>query len=459
MKNRSLLFRLIAAFSIVIVVALLAVFIFMTRSTAAEFDRFKYRLDSQRAADLRVALTGYYASAGNWTGVQPYVKHIGGLWDWRIIVTDSTATVVADSEDTLLGTPFSASPDADTIVSSMGDGGSLGTLYVEPETPPGAERALLSLALNRIGLFLLFGLLVAIAASVALAAFLSRRILAPVESLRMAVQKLGAGDLTQRVETVERGELGELASAFNAMADALQHANHVQRQMIADIAHELRTPLSNIRGYIEAVRDRVVEPDEETVATLDGEALLLSRLVDDLQELSIVEAGQMTMELQPEDLNELVVHTTDAMATSAAARNVRIEKRLPGDLPLVSIDYHRIGQVLRNLLDNALAHTGPGGCITVEVKPMGEQVLVSIADTGEGIEPEDLPFVFDRFYRADRSRTRATGGSGLGLTISKGLVEAHGGQLNVESTRGVGSRFFFTVPVFKDNAPEGEAAD
>lgn len=459
MKNRSLLFRLIAAFSIVIVVALLAVFIFMTRSTAAEFDRFKSRLDTQRAADLRVALTGYYASAGNWTGVQPYVKHIGNLWDWRIIVTDSAAMVVADSEDTLLGTPFSASPDANTIVCSMGDGESFGTLYVEPETPPGAERALLSLALNRIGLFLLFGLLVAFAASVALAGFLSRRILAPVESLRMAVQKLGAGDLTQRVETVERGELGELASAFNAMADALQHANHVQRQMIADIAHELRTPLSNIRGYIEAVRDRVVEPDEETVATLDGEALLLSRLVDDLQELSIVEAGQMTMELQPEDLNELVVHTTDAMATSAAARNVRIEKRLPGDLPLVSIDYHRIGQVLRNLLDNALAHTGPGGCITVEVKPMGEQVLVSIADTGEGIEPEDLPFVFDRFYRADRSRTRATGGSGLGLTISKGLVEAHGGQLKVESKRGVGSRFFFTVPVFKDNAPEGEAAD
>ncbi len=459
MRNRSLLFRLIAAFAIVIIVALLAVFIFMTRSTAAEFDRFKHGLDTQRASDLNVALTDYYAAAGTWTGVQPYVKHIGSMWDWHIIVTDSDSLVVADSEDSLLGMQYDAAQDADTLVSRVGNDQSFGTLYVIPETPPGAERALLGLALNRIGLFLLLGLIVAFAASVALAFFLSRRILAPVESLRLAVQRLGAGDLTQRVQTKERGELGELASAFNAMADALQHANHVQRQMIGDIAHELRTPLSNIRGYIEAVRDRVVEPDEETVATLDGEALHLSRLVDDLQELSMVEAGQLTMELQPEDLNELVIQTTDAMAASAAAKKVRIEKLLTPDLPLVSIDYHRIGQVLRNLLDNALAHTGRGGCITVEVKPLGDRVQVSVTDTGEGIAPEDLPFVFDRFYRADRSRTRATGGSGLGLTISKGLVEAHGGRLNVESTPGVGSRFYFTVPVFQDSETDSGEPD
>lgn len=456
MKNRSLLFRLIAAFSVVIVVALLAVFMFMTWSTAAEFDRFKNRLDSQRAADLRIALTGYYASAGNWTGVQPYVKHIGNMWDWRIIVTDTTGTVVADSDESLLGSAYTETPGAGVMVSAIGESQAFGTLYVEPQTPPGAERALLTVALNRIGLFLLLGLLVAFAASVALAWFLSRRVLAPVESMRLAVQRLGAGDLSQRVEIVERGELGELASAFNAMANALQHANHVQRQMIADIAHELRTPLSNIRGYIEAVRDRVVEPDEETIATLDGEALLLSRLVDDLQELSMVEAGQMTMELQPEDLKELVARTTEAMATGAATRSIRIENQLSHDLPLVSIDYHRIGQVLRNLLDNALAHTGEGGSITIEARRLGERVQVSITDTGEGIRPEDLPFVFDRFYRADRSRTRATGGSGLGLTISKGLVEAHGGKLQVESTRGVGTRFFFTVPTFRDDATDTE---
>ena len=456
MKNRSLLFRLIAAFSVVIVVALLAVFIFMTRSTAMEFDRIKERLDTQRSSDLRLALTGYYASSGAWTGVQPYVRHIGSMWDWRIIVTDSNGVVVADSDEALLGQSYSAPPRAGSMICPMGEGQLFGTMYVEPQTPPGAERALLAIALNRIGYFLLLGLIIAVAVSVALAWFLSRRILAPVDTLRLAVQKLGAGDLTQRVQLADRGELTELAAAFNAMADALQHMNHVQRQMIADIAHELRTPLSNIRGYIEAVRDKILEPDEDTISTLDGEAVLLSRLVDDLQELSVVEAGQMALERQPEDLTELVTHATDAMATSASDRNIRVEKKLSPDLPLVSIDYHRISQVLRNLLDNALSHTGEGGHITVEASRAGKWVQVSVADTGKGIEPEDLPYVFDRFYRADKSRTRATGGSGLGLTISKGLVEAHGGQLWVESKPGVGSRFSFTVPVFTEEPLEDE---
>lgn len=451
MKNRSLLFRLIAAFSVVIIVALLAVFVFMTWSTATEFERFKQRLDAERATDLQIALTRYYASAGDWAGAQPYVKHIGGMWDWHIVVTDVDGTVVADSGDALLGSSPDPSKLSFAIVSTLGERQPVGVLHVAPQTSPGAERALLTLALDRIGLFLLLGLIIAFAVSVALAWFLSRRILAPVQTLRTAVQKLGAGDLTQRVEVTDQGDLGELASAFNGMANALQHMNHLQRQMIADIAHELRTPLSNIRGYIEAVRDKVLEPDEETIATLDGEAILLSRLVDDLQELSIVEAGQMALERQPEDLTELVIHTTDAMATAAAARNVRLERKMADVLPLVSMDYHRISQVLRNLLDNALSHTGEGGCVTVETSRAGDWVQVSVSDTGGGIEPEDLPYVFDRFYRVDKSRTRSTGGSGLGLTISKGLVEAHGGTMRVESTRGVGSRFFFTLPVFMED--------
>ncbi len=449
-KNRSLLFRLIASFSVVIMVALLAVFVFTSWSTAAEFERFTEHVDAQRADDLRSALTRYYASAGDWTGVQPYVKHISHMWDWHIIVTDAEGTVVADSAEELLGKRYGAAREPGSIVSSFGDRQPFGVIYIEPQSPPGTERALLAVTLDRIGYFLLFGLLVALAASVALAWFLSRRILAPVDSLRNAVQRLGAGDLTQRVEVQDRSELGELAVAFNAMASALQHANHVQRQMIADIAHELRTPLSNIRGYIEAVRDRVIEPDEETVATLDAEALLLSRLVDDLQELSIVETGQMAFDTQPEDLSELLRHGLDATAAGADACGIHLKLQIPDALPLVAIDYHRISQVLRNLLDNALAHTGKGGSITVAAAARGNFIEVSVSDTGQGIDADDLPYIFDRFYRADRSRTRATGGSGLGLTVSKGLVEAHGGTISVKSTVGQGSRFFFTVPIFRE---------
>jgi signal transduction histidine kinase len=452
-KNRSLLFRLIAAFAVVIIVALLAVFVFMTWSTAAEFERFRDRVDAQRATDLRIALARYYAVSGDWTGVQPYVKHIGAMWDWRIIVTDPENTVVADSDEALLGTRYDESLGAGLLMSPIGERQPFGSLYIEPQTPPGAERALLSLALKRIGLFLLLGMIVAFAASVAMAWFLSHRILSPVQLLRHAVQKLGAGDLSQRVNLTDQGEIGELASAFNAMANGLERADQVQRQMIGDIAHELRTPLSNIRGYIEAVRDRVIEPDEETIATLDGEAVLLSRLVDDLQELSMVEAGQMALEFQPEDIVELVAHSMDAMSTSAAARGVHMERTMDADLPLVTADYHRISQVMRNLLDNALTHTSEGGSITVGALRSGDFVEVSVSDTGEGIEAEDLPHIFDRFYRADRSRTRATGGRGLGLTISKGLVEAHGGSLTVESTPGKGSRFCFALPAFSEEAP------
>ncbi len=456
MKNRSLLFRMIAAFSVVILVALLAVFTFMSWSTEAEFERFRANVDAQRAEDVRFALVRYYINSGDWTGIQPYVKHIADMWEWRIIVTDADGIVVADSTEELLGSSyFEEKPGM--LVSTFGGAQLLGTLYVEAQTPPGTERALLAVTLERIGQFLLLGLLVATGFAVVLAWFLTRRILAPVADLRGAVQRVGAGDLSQRVEVTDEGEIGELAAAFNTMEGELQRANQVQRQMIADIAHELRTPLSNIRGYIEAVRDRVIEPDEETVATLDAEALLLSRLVDDLQEISMVEAGQMKLDIQPEDITELLSHTTDAMRTMASAHLITLELRTHDSLSLVAIDYHRISQVLRNLLDNAIAHTREGGHITVEAVPRSGYVEVSISDDGAGIAEHDLPYLFDRFYRADRSRTRATGGRGLGLTISKGLVEAHGGTISVTSTPGAGSRFCFTVPVFKDDGHEAKS--
>ncbi len=453
MRNRSLLFRMIAAFSVVIMVALLAVFTFMSWSTAAEFERFKENVDAQRAADVRFALVRYYVSSGDWTGIQPYVKHIADMWEWHIIVTDANGIVVADSSEELLGTWYSEEK-AGMLVSSFGEGQSFGTLYVEPQTPPGTERALLAVTLQRIGHFLLLGLLVANAVAVVLAWFLTRRILAPVEDLRVAVQRLGAGDLSQRVEVVDVGELSELGAAFNTMATDLQRANKVQRQMIADIAHELRTPLSNIRGYIEAVRDKVIAPDEETVATLDAEALLLSRLVDDLQDISIVEAGQMTLDIQPEDLSQLLAQTVDATTAAASARRIQLELHIADAIPLVAIDYHRICQVLRNLLENAIAHTGDGGRVTVEATGRGDYVEVSVSDTGEGIEQTDLPHIFNRFYRADRSRTRATGGRGLGLTISKGLIEAHRGMIGVTSAAGEGSRFYFTIPIYRDSSQE-----
>jgi signal transduction histidine kinase len=302
----------------------------------------------------------------------------------------------------------------------------------------------LSQAISR---FLFWGALLAIAIALLFTLFLSRRILAPVKALTLTARQLGRGDLSQRVQFKDKSEIGELAQAFNSMASDLERTEQLRRNMIADAAHELRTPLSNIRGYLEAIRDGLKKPDADTIRTLDEEAFLLSRLVDDLQELSLAEAGELKLVCQLEDIATLVNQTAASVQPQAAARGVSIANDLPATLPPVSIDYSRISQVLLNLLENAIAHTGDGGNITLSASQQGKWLEVSVADTGEGMPAEDLPNIFERFYRVDKSRTRATGGSGLGLTVAKRLVEAHGGKIEVQSELGKGSRFSFTIPI------------
>jgi signal transduction histidine kinase len=289
--------------------------------------------------------------------------------------------------------------------------------------------------------------LVAVAIAVALTFILSRRTLAPVKALTVASERLGRGDFSQRVQIKDRGELGELARTFNSMAGDLERAEKLRQNMVADVAHELRTPLSNIQGYMEALRDGIMKPDKKTIRSLYEEASLLSRLVDDLQELSLAEAGELKLARQSEDIGELIRQAAAAVEAKERAKGLSLAVELPEKLPPVNIDSRRIGEVLRNLLENAVAHTGKGDTVTVAARQMDKLVEISVTDTGEGIPAKELPNIFERFYRVDKSRTRATGGSGLGLTIARRLVEAHGGKIEVQSEPGKGSRFAFTVPV------------
>jgi signal transduction histidine kinase len=266
-------------------------------------------------------------------------------------------------------------------------------------------------------------------------------------ALTAASRRLGHGDFSQRISLKAKGELGELTQAFNSMAGELERTEKLRQNMVADTAHELRTPLSNIRGYVEAIRDGVLQVDESSINSLDEEVRLLSRLVDDLQELALADAGELKLVCQPEDIGALIKQTVTAVQTKAATKGVALAFRLPSKLPLVNIDSQRISQVLRNILGNALEHTTSGGSIIVSAGWQGGWVEVNVVDTGEGISEEYLPNVFERFYRVDKSRTRATGGSGLGLTIVKHLVEAHGGKIEVQSQLGKGSHFKFTLPV------------
>jgi signal transduction histidine kinase len=213
------------------------------------------------------------------------------------------------------------------------------------------------------------------------------------------------------------------------------------------IFHEIRTPLSNVAGYLEAIRDDVIKPDPATIASLSEEVDLLSRLVNDLQVLALADAGELTLVRQGEDIAQLIDQSLKAIRIKAAEKGVDLSAEIAPDLLPVNIDYHRISQVLHNLLANAITHTPSGGKVVVSAGRKDQGVEVSVTDNGEGIPAEDLPNMFERFYRVDKSRSRPGGGSGLGLTIAKRMVEAHGGTIAVQSDLGKGSRFSFTIPI------------
>jgi len=439
-------FRLIAAFTVVILVTIGAVFFLINQAIQDEVRRFGERAEQMRIGRMEFELARYHSQQGDWEGIQPFLQQWGNLYEQRIILTDANGTVVADSDGKLLGKLYD--PDSPgRPLSARWRGGTIGTLYVSPESPPELGLASLEIVYGAIGRFFLWGGLLAVAIALVITFFLSRRILAPVKALTTAAQRLGRGDFSQRVQVKDRSELGELATTFNSMANDLERTEHLRRNMVADVAHELRTPLSNIRGYLEAVRDGVIKSDADTIRSLDEESTLLSRLVDDLQELSLAEAGELRLVCQAENVGELIKQAVAAVQAQAVAKGVSVSTNLPDKLPPVKIDSHRISQVLSNLLENAVAHTAKGDSITLAARQQGNWLEVSVADTGEGIPPEDLPSIFERFYRVDKSRTRATGGSGLGLTIAKRLVEAHGGTIKVQSELGKGSRFTFALPM------------
>jgi len=436
--------QLIVFFVLVIVVSTAIIYFFVNRGMGSEIREFDQHSQQIELARMESLLTRYYVQEGEWGGVQPVVENVGTLYGKRIVVADSSGLVVADSQGEISGEYFQLDWPNRALSAPESDR-ALGTVYVSPEASLGFALAQRLAGSTR--LVLLWGGLLASAVAIVLAFVLSRRVSAPVLALTMATRRLGKGDFSQRISLQARGELGELTQAFNSMAGELERAEKLRQNMVADTAHELRTPLSNIRGYIEAIQDGMVKADAATIRSLDEEVNLLSRLVDDLQELALADAGELKLVCQAEDVGVLVSQTVATEQAKAAAKGVSVSVRLPKRLPAVNIDARRISQVLRNILENAVAHTAQGDTITVSAGKRGDWVEISVVDTGEGIPAEHLPNVFERFYRADRSRARATGGSGLGLTIAKYIVEAHGGSIEVKSDPGEGSRFTFTVPV------------
>ena len=277
----------------------------------------------------------------------------------------------------------------------------------------------------------------------------SRRIATPIHRLAQASHRIADGQYAERVMARGDDELAELGSSFNAMAAALQQTEQRRMQLIGDVAHELRTPIATLRGYLEGLMDGVVQPSDQTWARLHCETGRLQRLVDDLQELSRAEAHQLSLNPQRLSMADTVRVVLDRLRDDFAAKGVAFDVDVAEGLPLVMADADRVVQVLTNLLTNALRYTPPAGHVGVQVtRAAGEEVRTAVCDTGVGIAAEDLPHVFERFYRVDKSRSRALGGSGIGLTIARAAVEAMGGRMWAESDgAGRGATFRFTLPV------------
>jgi histidine kinase len=301
---------------------------------------------------------------------------------------------------------------------------------------------------------LILSALAAFLVAVAVSFFVSRRIVTPVREMMATSQHIAEGHYHERVnvpdETAwdEMDELGRLAVSFNQMAAQLERTESARRELIGNVAHELRTPLTAIKGSMEGLIDGVLPPDAATFQQVYREADRLQRLVTDLQELSRVEAGAFELNPHPVPVLRLVEAAVARLGCQFQEKGVDLEIDVPAGLPPVQVDEDRIGQVLLNLVGNALQYTPQGGQVRVNARQHGSEVHISVTDTGIGIAAEHVPFLFTRFYRVDKSRSRAGGGSGIGLTIAKHVVEAHGGRIQAESAGpGKGSTFTFTLPI------------
>jgi histidine kinase len=298
---------------------------------------------------------------------------------------------------------------------------------------------------------LLYAALAAAVVAILLSFYLTRSVTAPISAMSLAAQRIADGRYEERVQVRGADELAQLATRFNQMAEKLSQVESMRRQLIGDVSHELRTPLTAIKGSMEGLMDGILPATQETYQQIHTEADRLNRLVDDLQELSRVEAHAYQLDLRPVEVSTVVQTVTKRLAPQAESKRIVLDLDLPPDLPRLLADEHRLVQVLTNLTGNALQYTPENGSVTISARQINNEVQVSVRDTGIGISSEHLPHIFDRFYRADASRSRSRrtgGGSGIGLTIARALIEAHSGRIWAESAGGgQGSTFIFTLPI------------
>jgi two-component system OmpR family sensor kinase/two-component system sensor histidine kinase BaeS len=467
------------ASSLVVVIAVVFVAIAANYYAAVQFRRFATRFPLER---MEAALAQYYARYQSWEGVErlfAFFNHeFYGAEDRPPrfprrgdpppppaperrpppqILANQDGIIIYDNEGQREGQQLRRREQREATPIMWQD--TVVGYFFMGSPDPAALPAAAGPILHHLNQTLILAGLIAGGMGVVLGFVISRGLSAPLARLEMAARRISQGRLDERVDVGGTSEVASLARAFNEMATSLQKEQQLNRKMIADIAHELRTPISVLQGNLQAILEDVYPLEKSEIATIYDGSLVLSRLVNDLHDLTKAEAGQLSLNRQPLDLVAMVKHHAVLFGELVGGRGIRLHTTLPEPAAggvqeiVVYADPQRVQQVLHNLLSNALRHTPDGGTIGIVVEkqpsPQGEteEACLAVIDSGPGIPPEHLERVFERFWRAETSRSRDLGGSGLGLSIARQLVEAQEGRIGVESTVGQGSRFWFTLPL------------
>ena len=455
--------KLGVSFIVVILLAVALVYALILWSIPQQFDEYRRTSRENFAESVKRLLLTHREAEGSWVGVgellyRPFIISLGEeslvgnvtIFDVAITLIDTNGRVITSTDTDWTnqqergegGSIWLSEEQARDGIMLMLDDTWVGTLRVGDIGNPGtAESSFLSTVAESA----LIGGGIAIGLALFLSTILIVQILRPLRALSRATDRVAEGDLPDEVILRTHDELGRLGDSFNHMLESLKRSETVRQTMTADIAHELRTPVTIIQGTLEAILDGIYDASEESIAPIYDETLHLGRLIDDLRDLALAEAGELRLEKESVDIVELIQQVSEtAFLSREDAPNLHLD--MPNLLPRIQLDPKRFRQVIANLLSNAIRYTSEDGDVYIRARHINGDVEVTVSDTGPGIRADDLPHLFERFYRADPARGRSAG-SGLGLAIVKQWVEAHNGTIEVENRKSGGARFAIHLPV------------